>query len=166
MKISALLLLLMPLLFTACMTKKAKGPPPPLSIMKRFYGQAQMRAATGNASRRIDLSGLQFEEGRMPGATHFPQGDESSVVVTAAHGPQRDAVQVILSPRVGGPPPPEDSDTPPPDTAPPSQAELAEALQQGRYGNVELGTLTQARGGQGAPAPSADPGLNAGKTAH
>jgi hypothetical protein len=131
-------LLFLPLLATGCFHKKAKGPPPKLSIVKRFYGQAQMRAAMGNANRQIDLSGLRFEAGSLPGTGRYPHENESSVVVASTDPELRDAVQIIVTPRIGSV---EEESLPPDADFMVNPAMVAEAVQRSRYVHVELGVL-------------------------
>lgn len=144
---SAALLLSGALCLSGCATKKPDAPPPKMSLVKRFYGQAQIRRAMKSSSRAIDLSGLRFDVGSMPGTSRFPHGDESSILIAARDESVRDLVQVIITPRIGGPEPEQEvggdgQDIPPAVNPVLTQEIIAEALQHSRYVDVELGTLS------------------------
>jgi hypothetical protein len=67
-----------------------------------FYQQALKRSETGDKSRTVCLDGLDVTDGVLPGCPRFPSFEESGIVVTDPNPSEREAVQLIVAPRVSG----------------------------------------------------------------
>ncbi|WP_265594303.1 hypothetical protein [Haloferula sp. BvORR071] len=68
----------------------------------RFYEQALKRSRIGDRRTPVDFSGLQVESGSLPGCPRYPDFEESSLVISDSDPAEREAVVVIVNPRVSG----------------------------------------------------------------
>lgn len=137
------------LLFSACIAGCASDGHADRKIIA-FYKQARERLRSSSVSRPVDLDGLTFTGGVLPGSPKYPEVNESSIIVSDPDPSSRQIVQVIVSPRVSGSF--LDPEEPSPEFLRQIAASEEEALRTHQYTGVILGSKPQAeQGADGNP---------------
>jgi hypothetical protein len=128
-----------PVLFSSLLLASCFGAPKHSVNVQRFFNDAKERASTGNTTTKIDLRGLRFTLGALPETRANPKSTQDSILVSDVDSAIREAVQIVVTPRVGANLP--DTEQPSPEFLERLQRDTEKALLRYRYVSVELGTL-------------------------
>jgi hypothetical protein len=135
------------LLLAGCFSKPRHS-----ANVERFFNDAKVRASTGNTVTKIDLRGLRFSLGALPGTRENPKNNQDSIMVSDVDTGIREAVQIVVTPGVGNTLP--DTDQPSPEFLERLQRDTEKALQRHRYVSVELGKLPDPGNPNVTPLPA------------